>query len=148
MSAVKFSGMTGPQLVAFYNRHNPTAPVKRFSDRRTAERRCAELFASLMTTSSPAGVIKQKAEPPLDVSRPVMRASLKLDRTLVHCDTGETWPNAYRMWTAHPDWMTSSQQDRLTARLYAAAKRGERLTVTINGRAFALANVPAAEPQP
>jgi hypothetical protein len=37
--------------------------------------------------------------------------------------------------------MTSSQQDRLTARLYAAAKRGEQIVVTVNDISFQLLNV-------
>ena len=140
MSTVKFSSMTTPQLVAFYNRHS-TKPVKRFSDRQTAERRCAELFDSLMSHDD-VKVMNQKAEP--DNTRPVMRSSLKLDRTITCLDTGEEWKNAYQMWVAHPDWMTSSQQDRLTAQLYAAAKAGERKQLNINGRTFALVNVAEA----
>jgi hypothetical protein len=45
------------------------------------------------------------------------------------------------MWVENPDWMTSSQQDRLTARLYAAAKRGEQIVVTVNDISFQLLNV-------
>lgn len=138
MSAVNFSSMTTPQLVSFYNRHSDK-PVKRFSDRRTAERRCAELFASL-TSNDHIKVMNQRATPSSQ-ARPVMQASLKLDRTLTCVDTGETWPNAYKMWCAHPDWMTSSQQDRLTAQLYAAAKLGEQKQLSINGRTFKLLNV-------
>ena len=77
-----------------------------------------------------------------------MKTSLKLDRTIVatwktaegnEC-SGE-WKNAYQMWKANPTWMTSSQQDTLTAKLYAAAKKGDKITVEINGRAFELLNV-------
>jgi hypothetical protein len=45
------------------------------------------------------------------------------------------------MWIFNSEWMTSSQQDRLTAQLYAAAKRGERKQITINDRTFMLVNV-------
>ena len=78
----------------------------------------------------------------------MMKTSLKLDRTIVatwktaegnEC-SGE-WKNAYQMWKANPTWMTSSQQDTLTAKLYAAAKKGDKITVEINGRAFELLNV-------
>lgn len=137
MSAVKFSSMTTPQLVAFFNRHS-AKPVKRFSDRQTAERRCAELFESLMSHDT-VKVMNQKLEP--DNTRPVMKSSLKLDRTITCLQTGETWKNAYQMWVAHPDWMTSSQQDRLTAQLYAAAKAGEQRQLSINDRTFMLVNV-------
>ena len=70
-----------------------------------------------------------------------MKTSLKLDRTIRCVETDEEWANAHRMWVDNPDWMTSSQQDRLTARLYAAAKRGERESVVVNGRTFELVNV-------
>lgn len=81
---------------------------------------------------------------PTGIPRPALAASLKLDRTLRCCDTGETWKNAYRMWKEHSDWMTSAQQDRLTRELYTAAKAGERRVVTVNGRSFELVNVPSA----
>jgi hypothetical protein len=142
MNTVNFSTMTTPQLVSFYNRHS-TKPVKRFSDRKTAEKRCAELFSSLMSNDS-VKVMNQKATPTPagNTPRPVMQSSLKLDRTITCVETGETWKNAYQMWVSHPDWMTSSQQDRLTAQLYAAAKQGEQKQVVINERTFQLVNVP------
>ena len=74
-----------------------------------------------------------------------MKTSLKLDRTIEAFDDQFTligfWKNAHQMWKAHPDWMTSSQQDTLTAKLYAAAKKGEKLIVNVNGRDFQLQNV-------
>lgn len=138
MNTVNFSSMTMPQLVSFYNRHS-TKPVKRFSDRKAAERRCAELFSSLMIPADTVKVAHQKVEP--SSARPVMQMSLKLDRRITCEDTGEVWVNAHQMWVANPDWMTSAQQDRLTAQLYAAAKQGEQRVVAINGRAFKLVNV-------
>jgi hypothetical protein len=137
MNDVKFSSMTMPQLVSFYNR-NSTKPVNRFSDRKTAERRCAELFESLLSNSD-TKVINQVTTP--DNTRPVMKDSLKLDRTITCVETGDMWKNAYQMWIFNSEWMTSSQQDRLTAQLYAAAKRGERKQITINDRTFMLVNV-------
>ena len=139
MNTVHFSAMTTAQLVAFWNRHNPV-PVKRFADRATAERRCAELFKSLISNDHVKVMNHQPPEP--DRSRSLMRASLKLDRTILCVTTGETWPNAYRMWVEHRDWLTSSQQDRLTAQLYAAAKQGEQKQLSINGYTFMLVNVP------
>lgn len=141
MNDVKFQSMTMPQLVSFYNRHN-TKPVKRFSDRKTAERRCAELFSSLMSHDN-VKVMNQKID--TGNTRPAMQASLKLDRTITCIETGETWKNAYQMWVAHPDWMTSSQQDRLTAQLYAAAKQGEQKRLVINDRTYMLVNVAGAK---
>ena len=138
MNKVNFSSMTMPQLVSFYNRHS-TKPIKRFSDRKTAERRCAELFSSLMTPQDNIKVARQKVEP--SSARPEMQRSLRLNRTITCLGTGETWTNAHQMWVSHPDWMTSSQQDRLTAQLYAAAKQGEQKQLTINGRTFMLVNV-------
>lgn len=142
-----WSAMTAPQLVAFYNRH-ADKPVKRFSDRRTAERRCAELLESLKVPTSK--MLRQRAAPAQSepgtagALRPAMRESLALDRTLLCVETGETWKNAFRMWKAHPDWATGAQVDRLTGQLYAAAKRGEAATVVVNGRSFRLLNAGAA----
>lgn len=127
MKRLNFSSMTTQELVSFYNEHG-TKPVSRFSDRKTAERRCAELFSSLK---------------PVDTSaRPNMQTTLTLDRTITCVETGETWKNAHRMWVAHPDWMTSGQQDRMTSQLYAAAKCGVKHRVIINQRTFMLVNVP------
>jgi hypothetical protein len=139
MNKVNFSSMTMPQLVSFYNRHS-SKPVKRFSDRAVAERRCSELFSSLMIPQDNVKVAHQKIEP--SSARPVMQTSLKLDRTLTCVETGESWPNAHKMWVAHPDWMTSSQQDSLNAQLYAAAKAGEQKQLAINGYTFMLVNIP------
>jgi hypothetical protein len=142
-TAPHWATMTAPQLVAFYNRH-AEKPVARFSDRKTAERRCAELLAALKVPT--AKMLRQRAAPatPTDETtrRPAMCESLALDRTLLCVETGETWGNAFRMWRARPDWMTGAQVDRLTGQLYAAAKRGEAATVTVNDRSFRLLNVP------
>jgi hypothetical protein len=134
---VDFNTLSATQLVAFYNRH-AHKPVNRFSDRKAAIRRCLELFNSLKT-DEPVKVMKQKADE--NLPRNAMKTSLKLDRTICCADTSGVWKNAYQMWCANPDWMTSGQQDRLTAQLYAAAKRGEQLHLTINDRTFYLVNV-------
>ena len=135
MSFLKFSTMTTPQLLSFYNRHS-TVPVKRFSDRKTAERRCTEVFDSLLKGGK---AIKQKVDN--STTRPSMKASLKLDRTIICLSSGETWKNAYQMWRERPEWLTSAQQDRLTAQLYAAAKVGEQKIIQINERSFMLVSV-------
>ena len=137
MNTVNFSSMTTPQLVSFFNRHS-TTPVKRFSDRKTAERRCAEVFESLLSPVPTSKVIKQLVD---TSTRPVMKESLKLDRTIICVNTGETWKNAYQMWLANTHWMTRAQQDRLTAQLYAAAKVGEQKIIEINDRSFMLVNI-------
>jgi len=141
MNTVNFSSMTTPQLVSFFNRHS-TTPIKRFSDRKTAERRCAELFESLLSPTPTSKVIKQVAD---TSNRPVMKDSLKLDRTIICVNTGQTWKNAYQMWRECLDWMTSAQQDRLTAQLYAAAKAGEQKIIEINDRSFMLVNIKGAK---
>lgn len=74
------------------------------------------------------------------------KTSLKLDRTITaRMEETDvvlgTWPNANQMWKANLDWMTSGQQDGLTAKLYKAAKVGEQISVIINGRIFNLVNV-------
>ena len=137
MNTVNFSSMTTPQLVSFFIRHS-TTPVKRFSDRKTAERRCAEVFESLLSPVPTSKVIKQLVD---TSTRPVMKESLKLDRTIICVNTGETWKNAYQMWLANTHWLTSAQQDRLTAQLYAAAKVGEQKIIEINDRSFMLVNI-------
>ena len=137
MNTVKFCSMTTPQLVSFYNRHS-TAPVKRFSDRKTAERRCTEVFESLLSQTPDRRVIKQVSD---NSTRPIMKASLKLERSIICVNSGETWKNAYRMWRDNPGCMTSAQQDRLTAQLYTAAKNGEQKIININGRSFMLVAV-------
>jgi len=75
------------------------------------------------------------------LERPNMASSIKLDRTICCLELHETWKNAYRMWLENPNLMTSSQQDRLTAKLYSSAKCGVREIVTINGMSFCLVNV-------
>lgn len=137
MNELSFASMTTPQLIAFYNRNND-APIKRFSDRKTAERRCVETFKNLMSKQPSTQSVEK---PNNDSIRPAMKESLKLDRTIICLNTRDTWKNAYRMWCEHKDWMTSAQQDRLTAQLYAAAKEGEQAVIEINNRKFMLVNV-------
>lgn len=72
------------------------------------------------------------------------KTSMKLDRNIACRENGHViacYKNAHQMWKANPTWMTSAQQDALTAKLYAAAKKGEYATVEINGRIFELVNV-------
>jgi hypothetical protein len=130
---MNFSAMTTPQLVSFYNRNSP-APVKKFTDRRTAERRCLELFNRV--------VKQEEATTPEPAKRAAMSASLKLNRTILCVDTGGVWDNAYQLWCERPEWMTSAQVDRLTKQLYSAAKEGRKATVEINERRFELLNIP------
>jgi len=137
MNELSFASMTTPQLIAFYNRNNE-APIKRFSDRKTAERRCVETFKNLMSKQPSTQSVEK---PNTDSIRPAMKESLKLDRTIICLTTKDTWKNAYRMWCEHKDWMTSAQQDRLTAQLYSAAKEGEQAVLEINDRKFMLVNV-------
>lgn len=125
--------MPNQDLVNLYNRHSEQK-VLRFTDRATAIRRCTQVLLDLAS----------KPPEPVKPDRPNMKDSLKLDRTIrcVEPDgSHRTWPNAHQMWKQNPDLITSSQQDRLTKQLYAAAKQGVRLVVTINGYQFSLVNV-------
>ena len=147
---------TTAQLVEFYNDHAESS-IKKFRDRATAEARCqAILDAIAEEESKPVAtpVVEKKEEPkPVEENKvegerahsatqaDTMKTSLKLDRKIVALDENKVYDNAYRMWKANPSWMTSSQQDTLTAKLYAAAKKGDKITVEINGRAFELLNV-------
>lgn len=239
-TAINFDHLKTAQLLEFYNQH-AAKPVKRFSDHKTAIRRCQELAAKLAEGAG-AKIFKQKEEPAADqpyetqsmktrravseqmqklinepkkllpnaaeilkqrgcpycgdlhngctyddepgketeyrychicstsfsandghlrgkkapvarraparitgLERPAMKASLKLDRRIRCTTTGEIWKNAHQMWKEHQDWMTSSQQDRLTKELYDAAKRGELTVFTINGREFQLVTLAAVE---
>lgn len=135
MQQVNFKEMPMDKLVAFYNNYSEK-PIKRFSDRRAAERRCENLWEGLKVASQEK-VMKQKA----DVTRVEMVNSLKLDRRIRCEETGEEWKNAHVMWKQHPDYMTSAQQDRLTRQLYSAAKLGQKLVVKINDRSFSLVNI-------
>lgn len=135
MQQVNFKEMPMDKLLAFYNNYSEK-PVKRFSDRRAAERRCENLWAGLKVASEEK-VMKQKA----DVTRVEMVNSLKLDRRIRCEETGEEWKNAHVMWKENPSYMTSAQQDRLTRQLYNAAKLGERLVVKINDLSFSLVNI-------
>lgn len=128
---INLSKMPNKDLVALYNRHSPRK-VLRFSDRATAIRRCADLL------------LEVSAAPPKPLERPRMKDSLKLDRTIRCEQNGRllgVFKNAHQMWKQHPDLLSSGQQDRLTKQLYAAAKQGVRLVVTINERQFSLVNV-------
>jgi hypothetical protein len=69
--------------------------------------------------------------------RPVMRESLKLDRRIRHLDTNTVYANACRVWKA--GLVSSSQGDRLSAFLYAAAKRNEFPVANVNEHRFQLA---------
>lgn len=126
-----FSAMTLSQLLTYYNQNSYT-PTSKFENRTVAEKRCAELYAKLnVKTKLPEQLIKSVS----------MKDSLKLDRTIICVNTGGVWDNPHQLWVERPEWMSSSQQDRLTAKLYSAAKRGEQITVEVNGRKFKLKNV-------
>ncbi len=138
-SVVDFDSMKTHEMLAFYNRHCEQ-PVKRFASRAVAIKRCRELWSRLQTHEE-LKVMHQKVPAAVSGDRPAMRDSLKLDRRVVMVDTGEVWPNAYRMWCAYPALMTSAQQDRLTKQLYVAAKRGEREYVIINDCTYCLLHI-------
>lgn len=88
---------------------------------------------------------KSKSSNPTGEVREAMITSLKLDRTITAYDESliqiGVWKNCCQMWKQNLDWMTSAQQDTLTAKLYKAAKAGEKIRVVINGRTFELVNV-------
>lgn len=131
--------MPNQELVRLYNQHSQQK-VLRFSDRATAIRRCTQILLDLAS----------KPPEPVKPDRPNMKDSLKLDRTIrcINKNGRElgVWSNAHQMWKDNPYLLTSSQQDRLTKQLYAAAKQGVRLVVTINERQFSLVNVAKVSP--
>lgn len=171
---------TTAELVAFYNAHSGCEPVKRFSDRRNAEKRVEKLLAErqfnipsplvdgqhcpvcgsadlyfgrvvreklideehVVTCRSCDYTVdwrKSKSNKPATKAgpRPAMKQSLKLDRRILHVETGTVYANACQVWKAA--LVTSSQGDRLSATLYGAAKRGEFPVLNVNGHNFKLA---------
>ena len=64
------------ELVAFYNRHNPEKPIKKFSDRATAEKRCIDLVDMLNAINSLAEV---EAAPVAEVAPVAPVAEVKTD---------------------------------------------------------------------
>lgn len=129
MNVINFQELPMNKLVDFYNLYSET-PVRRFSDRKSAERRCKELLIKV----APASVSS---------ARIAMKDSLKLDRRIRCEETGQEWKNAYAMWKENPGYMSSGQQDRLTLKLYTAAKQGVREIVKVNDLNFSLVNVTA-----
>lgn len=136
---------TTRQLVDFYNEHTHDRRIKKFLDRPTAEKRVQRLIDEMRAMAALADRIArpvgQASAKPAKPQRPAMQSTLKLDRRVRHVATGQTWKNCYQLWRAQPEWMTSAQVDRLTAQLYAAAKKGYKITVTVNGREFSLVKV-------
>ena len=148
MTKVNFAEMSSKQLVEWYNIHAGEGKrIKKFADRKTAERRCAELADAVVSQEEPEVTETQEALPEAEAVetdaavRPNMAASLKLDRRIIRLGSEQVWKNAHTMWVENPDWMTSSQQDRLTAQLYKAAKSGQKITVAVNDIEFQLLNV-------
>ena len=70
--------------------------------------------------------------------RPAMVQSLKLDRRIVHIETGAVYANACQVWKA--GLVSSAQGDRLSALLYGMAKQGVFTPVCVNGHYFKLLN--------
>ena len=128
------------QLIAFHNKH-ADRPVRMFSDRTMAVSRCRALWERLQVSFA-GKVINTKERPAAsDSKRPAMSESMRLpDRRIRYIETGQVWANAMRLRRENPEWMTSAQQDRLTRKLYSAAKAGQHATVEINGRTFELVN--------
>lgn len=158
------------ELVEFYNLYVESS-VKKFRDRATAERKCQEILDEIAKQDleeADKHVTETVNQDPVEIKleetvtekvtkastsdreasvtqAETMKTTLKLDRTIEAYDKemvkiGE-WKNAFRMWKANAEWMTSSQEDGLTRKLYKAAKEGRQERVEINGRTFQLVNV-------
>lgn len=180
MKTINVKTATTAELVAFYNAHSGCDPIKKFSDRRNAEKRIEKLLAERQFNIPQPLVDNQhcpvcgsadlyfgrmvreklvdeehcvgchscgytvdhrsgkSSKPVTKVGpRPAMKQSLKLDRRIVHIETGNIYANACQVWKAA--LVTSSQGDRLSSTLYGAAKRGEFPVLTVNGHNFKLA---------
>lgn len=69
-----------------------------------------------------------------------IKTSLKLDRTVLHVETGETYGNCFRIHKA--GLLTNGQSDRLSGILYSHAKNGEKVQYSFGeGLTFELVNV-------
>lgn len=74
-----------------------------------------------------------------------MSTSLKLDRTVRHVETGETYKNCFRLFT-EAKLLTNAQSDKLSGILYKEAKQGIKVTFSFGeGLTFELVNVPGAK---
>jgi hypothetical protein len=85
MNSAQIAAATTAELVAFYNAHAAT-PVKKFADRKTAERRVAALMADMIATSKAAIPAPEKAhkEPaPKAPSKKAAKAESKAQRAAV-----------------------------------------------------------------
>lgn len=154
---MQVSTATTAELIAFFNANTGGNPVKKFADRKTAERRVQALidemveegvaveppvldeeYTSIKITESTDAknarvVAKQRV-----AERPEMVKSLKLDRQILSVNSGIVYKNACQVWKA--GLVSSAQGDRLSATLYGEAKKGNRMmSVSINGHVFTLA---------
>ena len=202
MQARDIATATTAQLLTFFNANTGGAQVKKFADRKTAERRVAALIIEIESEQNPITAELVVAETPIvdefvtcpccgihlsngyttytdlsddksnhdvDLSdmtheymclgccgyfgpeltktakkatvstgkaRPAMAESLKLDRRITHVETGTVYENACRVWKA--GLVSASQGDRLSATLYGAAKKGDYVSLTVNGHTFTL----------
>lgn len=199
MQAHNVATATTAELLAFFNANTGGAQVKKFADRKTAERRVLALIAEIAEeqaeTAAPEvaepvvaetpivdkfipsynhtvcpkcgsseiyngradnGIVvgedeiagchtcdwvqdDRKAQKPAvstGKARPAMAESLKLDRRITHVETGTVYENACRVWKA--GLVSASQGDRLSATLYSAAKKGDYVSLTVNGHTFTL----------
>ena len=148
---MKISTATTAELLSFFNANTGGAQVKKFADRKTAERRCQALADEMfietqaLVTANPdyqqaaqdANHYVRPSGAPI-TSRPAMVATMKIDRQIVSVHSGIVYKNACQVWKA--GLVSASQGDRLSAVLYGAAKQGNRLmSLTLNGHLFALA---------
>jgi len=196
MTNLNIATATSAELLAFFNTHTGGAQVKKFADRKTAERRVGLLIAEMGEENTDAEVAvaieevvalatsvfipsynhtvcpkcgsseiyngrtqgglvvdedviagchscdweqgdrKASSSSTSATVRPAMTASLKLDRRIVHTDTGEVYANACQVWKA--GLVSASQGDRLSSVLYGAAKKGDRVVTLVNGHTFRL----------
>ena len=78
MKEIDFSGMTAKELVEFYNSIYPDKPVKKFSSKETALKRCAAAAAEVKGKKLSNGVKKSWADPEVRVRRS-QRHGVKVD---------------------------------------------------------------------
>lgn len=137
---------TTKQLTEFYNTF-ASKPVSKFNGVTMARQAVEELIEDLELNPNPdfSDPSTWSTKPVVKSFQNTMSTSLKLDRTVRHVETGETYKNCFRLFT-EAKLLTNAQSDKLSGILYKEAKQGIKVTFSFGeGLTFELVNVPGAK---
>lgn len=124
-------------LVAFYNSRNPTAQIKKFADRKTAERRCALLLpgnepnADLKAAAAPAPAPAPKAGPVLGFTKRAV--AKKAPATIKPIKKGKAPVKAAKKARTSGSVDLSEAQRKLWKDPEIRESRSERSAVSVDG---------------